>query len=241
MGLLDDLGLHTSIWTMPVEIDGGDPLRPGSRARRRTTRWRSRRSGGHSCGRTTCSASSVVASSASPARCTCSGARSTWRSRRFSGRPAPLHPRWRTELRAPGDARGLLAGGQQRRLLARWRRRAGSSTPTPIPSRDGLSRTHRRCPPRRAYDDGAGRVRRCPTRRCASADDPEALLLERPAVDLRGRGRHRRSCGPLGPRAIEPELVAIVRHGGRTVPGASSEVAGQARGVSSGGRRRRRR
>ena len=38
---------------------------------------------------------------------------------RFSGRPAPPHPGRRPELRPPRHARGLLARGQQRRLLAR--------------------------------------------------------------------------------------------------------------------------
>ncbi len=78
MGRLDDLGLHTPIWTMPVEIVGAIPF---DRDRQHVAYdpSGSRRSGPRSCRWSGCSPCSAAASSASAAPCTCSGAASTWR------------------------------------------------------------------------------------------------------------------------------------------------------------------
>ena len=86
-------GIEVAIWPMPVEVAGRRSrstederarlLRPGARARG---------SGGRSCRRTACSRRSAARFLGKAARCTSSGAASTWRSRASPAAPAPPHP-----------------------------------------------------------------------------------------------------------------------------------------------------
>ena len=108
---------------------------------------------------------------------------------RFSGAAGPAAPRRRAELRSARDARGVLARGEQRRLLAR-RRRRGRLLLLRLPRA-------RRLPGRPGRARGAALRRRARRVRAAlrggahGAPTPTRVLLEFLAVHLRGRGRHR--------------------------------------------------
>ena len=95
---------------------------------------------------------------------------------RFSGRPAPPHPGRRAALRAARDARGVLARGEQRRLLAGRGRTRASSTPTPTPNQTGTGTL--RSVPRTRFYSRSWASSCCPTRRRRPADDPRQVLLE---------------------------------------------------------------
>ena len=187
------------IRTMPNEMPGRHPVRAGSRSTRPTTPERPSASGACWCRSTACS------------RCfrarfigKCSPVHFFWGSfdlavTRFSGRARAAASRRRAEHAGLGRARGVLARGEQRRLLARATSRIPrpSSTPTPIPSR-------RASATRRAAGGGALRQHArasssCRTTRCAPAPDPDDALLaflqstyeaaaERAALGSRGAG-----------------------------------------------------
>ena len=112
---------------------------------------------------------------------------------RFSGRPAPLAPRRRAELRAPGHARGVLPRGEQRRLLAGWRRR-GPLLLLRLPEPDGFAHADIDVAGAR-YDDELGEFV-LPYEAVRTAEHPDALLLEflqatyEAAADLAGWDRH---------------------------------------------------
>ena len=101
-----------------------DPLRPGRGPPRVRSRSTPTASGASSCRRTGSSRRSAPASSASAAPCTSSGARPTWRSRASPDGGRRSIPGGIPNLPGLGDPRGLLARGQQLRLLARRRRRS---------------------------------------------------------------------------------------------------------------------
>ena len=93
------------------------------------------------------SRSSAPRSSASPAPCTCSGARSTSPYTRFSGRAAPPHPGRRAELRAARDVGGVLPRGEQLRLLAGTAGRRRRLLLVRLPGAARLSRRPSSLPP----------------------------------------------------------------------------------------------
>jgi hypothetical protein len=88
MAMLDDLGVATDIWSMPVEIAGSIPF-DEDHTHAATTPMPCTGSGSRSSRCNASSRPSAAASSASRARCTSSGARSTWRSP--GSRAAPRH------------------------------------------------------------------------------------------------------------------------------------------------------
>ena len=91
MRLLDELGVGTTIWPMPVEIPGAIPFTDD----RAHASYDAEPSGGSGCARRDgagASRSSAPASSASRARCTCSGVPSTSPTRGSPGERRPPHP-----------------------------------------------------------------------------------------------------------------------------------------------------
>ena len=127
-----------------------------------------------------CSRCSAPGSSASRARCTCSGGRSTW-PHPVLGADGAAAPGRRAELRAARDVGGVLARGEQLRLLAgragrggrvlrlrlpgtaRLPRRAGHAGGRPVGRRPRRVRPALRARPHRA---------RIPTRCCSSSCRP---------------------------------------------------------------------
>ena len=94
---------------------------------------------------------------------------------RFSGRVGPAASGRRAELRSAGDVGGLLARGEQRRLLAGARRR-GRLLLVRLPRAGGLPDDAGRAR-RGAVRRGAGRVH-APVHRRAHRAGPDAVLLE---------------------------------------------------------------
>lgn len=99
MALLAELGVPTTIWPVPVEIEGAIPFPGRSGALRRTTPSRCGASGWRSSRSHACSWRSAAVSSARRARCTCSGER--WISPRPVSRAGP-HRRTRAVRRTAG-------------------------------------------------------------------------------------------------------------------------------------------
>ena len=122
MGVLDELGLATPVWTMPVEIPGAIPFdvdhtHTAYDAAQATRFWRALVQMDRVFERFRARFLGKV----SPVHL-------FWGAldlavTRFSGRPAPPHPGGAPELWPARDARGVLPRGQQRGLLARARRR----------------------------------------------------------------------------------------------------------------------
>ena len=205
---LDRLELHVADPRDAERDRRSDPVRSGRGASRLRSGVRRAVLARRSCRPTGCSSCSAPASSASAARCTSSGALPTSPSP-ASPAAAPAAPRRRAEPARRGDARGLLARGQQRRLLAGRRRR-------PVPgllllrvSRAGRLLRRARQAGRRVLQCRLRRVRPAVRRRPASrvARRHAARFLQstyEAAADLAGWDRAARSAAPIR-RAPEPE------------------------------------
>ena len=174
MRLLDELDVATEIWPMPVEIPGAIPF-PDDRSTPATTRTRSSGSGWRWSRWSGCSRCSAPASSASRARCTCSGAPSTSPTpgsrggRRLRIRAAP-----RTAGRTSCGRRTPTRSAAAATGRARPARRA-CSTPTPTRSRPATATRSWRRGAR--WDDDLGEFV-LPYELVRTAGDPDALLLE---------------------------------------------------------------
>ena len=120
---------------------------------------------------------------------------------RFSGRPAPKHPGRCAQLRPARHVGGVLARGEQRRYWPGPDGEGGSSTPMPTPSR----RVPSRCGPSpgaASFDESAGRVHPALHRRSASTRS-RRRAAGIPAEHLCHRGRHRR----LGPPRLGAQVA----------------------------------
>ena len=129
------------------------------------------------CRSTACSRCSAPVSSARRARCISSGAASTSPSPASRAAPRRSIPAACPSLPDCGDARGLFARGQQRRLLARQRRvPAGRLLLLRLSRAAGLSRPAG-APPGARFDPTLGEFI-LPYDTVRTAADPDALLLD---------------------------------------------------------------
>ena len=194
MDALDDLGLATPIWTMPVEIPDAIPFDTTTRTRvvRRASRsqrfWRAL----VQMDRVFEVFRSRFVGKVSPVHL-------FWGAldlavTRFSGPPRAAAPRRRAELRAARHARGVLARGQQRRLLAGPRRR-GRLLLLRLSRARRLRATPTSACPARPLRRRSSASSCSPTRRCARPPTPTGAAGV-PAGHLRGRG----DPGRVGPR-----------------------------------------
>ena len=157
------------------------PVRPTTtqHARLRPGRGRSG-SGWRSCRWTGCSRGSAAGSSARSARCTCSGARSTSPSTRFSGRTAPPHPGG-----APNCGPHVMREAYSHEVSScgYWPgppTARASSTPTPTPSPPATAT--RRASPRSALVRRRARRVRAALHRRAHRARPRRGAARVPAV-----------------------------------------------------------
>ena len=145
---------------------------------------------------------------------------------RFSGRPAPLHPGGIPRPARRGDARGLFARGQQRRLLARQRRLSAGRLLLVRLSRAARLRRSRIEPEGARWSKELGEWL-LPYEAVRTAADPDAAAAALPRIDLSRRRRPRRA-------GIRPSTARSACRAGRD---RSAEPLAATRGAS---RRRQR-